>query len=360
MIRIGINSLLMLGLVLVGAQPGLLRAQAKAEDGAGPDFKEVYDLVRAHLAEMNGAQLNQAAVRALIAGLSPRVSLVTNGAGVGARFEMPGVSKSNVFEGTIAYVRVDRIGDGLASAVRESCTKLGATNKLNGVILDLRFAGGDDYASAAATAELFVKKEQPLLNWGSGMVRSKDNEHAISLPVAVLVNRQTVGAAEALAAVLRETGAGLILGSRTAGQAMIAQEFPLKNGDRLRIATAPIELGKGGILTGQGLKPDIAVEVTADDERAYYADAFRAAIRADLSAGGGLTLTNASGGTNRAVRRLRFNEAELVRERREGISEADMTAPREREPDKPLVNDPALARALDLLKGLALVRQTHS
>ena len=103
---------------------------------------------------------------------------------------------------------------------------------------------GDDYASAAATAELFIKKDQPLLDWGTGMVRSKENSDAISLPVAVLVNRQTAGAAEALAAVLREAGAGLILGSRTAGQAMIAQEFPLKNGERLRIATAPIQAGR--------------------------------------------------------------------------------------------------------------------
>ena len=93
------------------------------------------------------------------------------------------------------------------------------------------------------------------------MVRSKENSDALSVPVAVLVNRQTVGAAEALAAVLRETGAGLILGSNTAGQAMIAQEFPLKNGERLRIATAPIQLGDGSALSGQGLKPDIAVEV---------------------------------------------------------------------------------------------------
>ena len=71
-------------------------------------------------------------------------------------------------------------------------------------------------------------------------------------------------------------------------------------------------------------------------------------------------MTNQASGTNRAVRRPRFNEAELVRERREGISEADMTALGSREPEKPMVTDPALARALDLLKGLALVRQSHS
>jgi hypothetical protein len=32
----------------------------------------------------------------------------------------------------------------------------------------------------------------------------------------------------------------------------------------------------------------------------------------------------------------------------------------ESEPEQPMVQDPALARALDVLKGLAVVRQTHS
>jgi hypothetical protein len=224
----------------------------------------------------------------------------------------------------------------------------------------LRYTAGDDYASAAATADLFARKDQPLLNWGNGVVRSKEKSDAIALPVAVLVNRQTVGAAEALAAVLRETGAGLILGGTTAGQAMIAQEFPLKNGERLRIATAPIQLGDGSALSAQGLKPDIAVEVRPDDERVYYADAFKATGGTDAVASASLALTNQVNGTNRVARRTRFNEAELVRERREGISEADVTALRDREPERPMVHDPVMARAVDLLKGLALVRQSRS
>ena len=360
MIRIGIKSFLATWLVLAGGQSGWLRAQTKAEDATAPDFKEIYDLVRAHLTGTSEAQLNQAAVQALVSGLGPRVSLVTNGAAANARAEAPLVSKSSVFDGKIGYVRVERVGDGLASAVLKACESLGATNKLDGVILDLRYAAGDDYASAAATAELFIKKDQPLLDWGSGMVRSKDKSDAVSLPVAVLVNRQTTGAAEALAAVLREAGSGLILGNRTAGQAMIAQEFPLKNGERLRIATAPIQLGDGTTLSERGLKPDITVEVAPAEERAYYADAYKIPSRAELLAGTGRVMTNQASGTNSGLRRPRFNEAELVRERREGISEADMTALGSREPEKPMVTDPALARALDLLKGLALVRQSHS
>jgi hypothetical protein len=359
MMRMRITLLLAVLLVLAGGQAGL-RAQTKAEEAQGPDFKEVYDLIRAHLTGMSEGQMDRTAVRALVSGLAPRVSLVTNAAAASAAGAMPLVIKSSVFDGDILYVRVGRVGDGLAQAISTACSKPGTTNKLKGVALDLRYAGGDDYAAAAAAADLFVKKEAPLLNWGGGMVRSKEKINAIGLPVAVLVNRQTAGAAEAVAAAMRETGAGLILGGKTAGQAMVAQEFPLKNGDRLRIATAPIQLGDGSALSEHGLKPDIAVEVSPEDERAYYVDAFKMTDKTNLLVSAPGSTTGPGNGTNRVVRRPRFNEAELVRERREGMSEADMTALRVREPDQPMVQDPALARALDLLRGLALVRQPRS
>ncbi|MCX6928419.1 MAG: hypothetical protein NT154_35200 [Verrucomicrobia bacterium] len=103
MIRIGFKSLLTVWLVLVGTQSSLLTAQARADNAAGPDFKEVYDLVRAHLTEVSEAQMNQAAVQALVSGLSPRVSLSTNPAAANTRAGAPLVSKASVFEGEIAY-----------------------------------------------------------------------------------------------------------------------------------------------------------------------------------------------------------------------------------------------------------------
>jgi hypothetical protein len=359
MMRNGTISLLA-GLLVAFTQLAGLRAQPKAEGAGPPDFKEVYDSVRAHAVGLTGEELNRAAVQGLLSELAPRVMLLTNGAASKRSTDVPLVSKSSLMEGEIAYLRVERVGQGLAKAVREACQTLGRTNTLKGVILDLRYADGDDYAAAAETADVFLKKDVPLLNWGNGLVRSKEKADAILVPVAVLVNRFTSEAAEALAAAMRESGAGLILGRRTAGLAMLTQDFPLKNGDQLRIATAPVQLGDGSSLSAQGLKPDITVEVTPEDERAYYADAFRVASKGDLTASASLSLTNPPSGTNHAPRRPRFNEAELVRERREGLSEGDMTGAKERESDKPMVYDPTLARALDLLKGLAVVRQSRS
>jgi hypothetical protein len=53
-----------------------------------------------------------------------------------------------------------------------------------------------------------------------------------------------------------------------------------------------------------------------------------------------------------------MNEADLVRERRRGLNGEGTPAPVAAEPERPVVRDPALARALDVLKGLAVVRRT--
>jgi C-terminal processing protease CtpA/Prc len=321
------------------------------------DFKEVYELIRQHVAGLSEAELNQAAVQGLVNALGPKVTLVTNEV-VESNGEYSMV-RSNLFEGDIAYLRIRKVAEGLDQQIRQVCQPSAGTNKFKGLVLDLRYSSGEDYLAAAAAADLFIKKEQTLLFWGTKPVQSKQKTDAITIPVAVLVNKQTAGAPEALAALMRQTGAGLILGSVTGGRAMIAQEFPLKNGDRLRIATSPIVMGDGSSVSSQGLKPDIAVDVSSADERAYYADAFKIIPRTNAT-GSSLSSTNLAAGTNRNIRRPRFNEAELVRERREGASLDADDIEREAEPDKPVVHDPVLARALDLLKGLAVVRHSPS
>jgi hypothetical protein len=352
MTRLGIQSL---ATALLAGFVGMTTVRSEPSAPA-PDFKEVYDLVAAHLSGISAADLNRTSVQALVSALSPRVSLA--GGEDAAVSGLQSVSKTSIFDRQIAYLRVARVSPGLPEALREAYLKLAGTNKLNGAVLDLRYAGGSDYAAAAGAADLFVKKEQSLLDWGNGIVRSKDKAEVLVRPVAVLMNRQTAGAAEALAAVLREAGAGLLLGTRTAGQAMVAEEYPLRDGQRLRVATGAVRLGDGSTLSAEGVKPDIVVEVRPEEERAYFGDAFVEFPKTNLLAGTSISATNPASGTNR-TRRARFSEAELVRERKEGPS-PDLEAPMsDADIGNPVVRDPALARALDVLKGLAVVRQSR-
>jgi hypothetical protein len=343
-----------------------LVSHASAGDATNrpPSFQEVYDLVRTHLDGVTDAELQRDAVDGLVKQLQPRVQLVTGQSETNSATLGPLLTRSTVYDGPVAYCRIARVSDGLVRDLETVLKELSSTNRLEGLVLDLRFASGGDYAAAAGMADLFASSNRMLLDWGTGVARSSAKADAVKLPVAVLVNRQTSGAAEALAAVLREVGVGLILGANTAGRALLADEFPLKNGQRLRVVRGGIRLGNGEILSPDGVKPDIEVAVSAAAELAYWNDPYAA-----LPAGTNLVAGSTASGTNTlataidhiAVRRL--NEAELVRERREGLdfsANAEGSGEPNAAPEKPAVRDPVLSRALDLIKGLALVRQMRT
>lgn len=336
----------------------LVSPSAKADDANNaPDFKEVYDLIQSNLSGVTGEELNQAAVRGLVDQLHSKVALVSGGSDGESNTSTPLTVPSYVYDGGIIRLRISRVADGLADKVAAAEKEAAGrgTNPVKGLVLDLRYADGSDYQAAADTAGLFISHETPLLDWGSGMVNSKDNTGAFSMPVVALVNKQTAGAAEALAAVMREDAHAVVLGSTTAGEATVGKKFPLKNGEYLRIATAAVKLAGGDLLSGAGVAPDIQVSVKPDDARIYYNDPYK--VLATTAPG-----TN-NEETNGAAMTHRLSEADLIRERKErpgmDLEYLELpdtgpdAAPNPADKQKPVVRDPTLARALDLIKGIA-------
>lgn len=355
------HSLLKMLLLIFGTALLLSMQVSAASERESFDFQEVYDLLKANLAGTTDQELKQAAVRGLLDQLAAKVSIV----GEPVRSLSESVTNlavsASVFERSFGYFRIARLVAESSTRFQQSLHTLRSTNNLKGIVLDLRFASGQDYAAAVAMADLFLSSESPLVDWGEGWRKATTKTNAISLPVAILVNRKTTGAAEVLAGILRHREVGLLLGTNTAGQANMAKEFSLKSGQRLRLAIAPVKVADGQELPFTGIKADIEVDVTPEDELAWYGDAYKALAKPGRST----SLTNdLASGTNLAPRR-RVNEAELVRMSREGsLPDRDnplTNAPgRMFEPAPPVVNDPVLARALDLLKGLAVVQQFRS
>jgi hypothetical protein len=342
-------------LTLLAALTALSAADESVTNSA-PEFDEVRELVRSHLAGTTDSDMNRAAVEGLLHSLRGKVRLLDNADGTADRTNPPVIARATLLEDHIAYLRIEHVAQPLPREIARRCEDFAASKKLTGIVLDLRFAEGDDYAVSAAVADLFAATERPLLDWGSGTANSSEKTNALHWPVAVLVNGETTGAAEALAAVLRDTGAALILGSTTRGAAMTSREFPLKNGQRLRIATSPVKLGDGSPISTKGVKPDIEVSATPEMERAFLDDPYATSTRTNLMAAS----TNSMTATNRPARRTRPNEADLVRARRDGLSlDGEFPVGRDIEPEKPVIRDPALARAVDLLKGLAVVRRSR-
>jgi hypothetical protein len=186
------------------------------------------------------------------------------------------------------------------------------------------------------------------------------NKDAITLPLVVLVNHQTADAAEALAAILRDAVHAVILGSTTAGEATIGRNYPLKNGQYLRIATAAVKLGNGDMLSAAGLKPDIQITLNPDDEKSYYADPFKVP-----PSSGGMAGTDAAASPTNQVTHTHLTEVDLMRERKEHPGmELQYDEPAENDASgaavSPVVRDPVLARALDLVKGISALRQPRA
>jgi hypothetical protein len=337
----------------------VIAPSAGAVEG-GSRYQEVYSLVRTHVPGVGEGDLDQAALDGILRAFDSKLSLTTNGTSALVSGEpRPLISQTNLFDGGIAYIRVGGWRAGLAAGIRDASLELGATNRLKGLILDLRYTDGADYAVAVAVADLFVSGAQPLLDWGAGMVASHEKTNAMRLPVAVLINAGTSRAPEALAALLRETGAGMIFWSRTAGRAMVTEEYALKSGGQLSIATAPVKLGDGTPMPALGVQPDVEVPVRAAEERMYYTNAFVEPRQASAQPGMAAAAEASNSATNPIPRRPRINEAQLVRERREGMESApDGEAARGKPPERAVavVTDPALSRALDVLKGLAVIR----
>lgn len=345
------------------------RASAPPEGVAPSAFQELYQLLQKNLPGVSDAELEQAAVKGLINQLYPLVSVVANGraaAPSGALTNEPPLAATSVLEGSFAYLRFNQITDGTDKEFSTALKRVASTNRLRGLVLDLRFASGVDYAAAAALADPFLPTRQPMIDWGDGLKHSTAKTEPITLPIATLINSQTRGAAEAFAAILRRSDIGLLLGDNTAGQAFLTRDFTLKNGQRLGIATTPVKIVNGQPIARNGLTPDIKVEVSLAEERAFLQDAYRPVPRADrLTSLNGATngLPSTPGGTNTARRQRRpLNEAELVRMQREGIDfDSDFLPGREAGPLRPpLITDPVLARALDLLKALSLVQHSRT
>jgi hypothetical protein len=325
-----------------------------------PKFDEVYQLLRANLTGASDADLNRAAVRGLLDQLKSSAMLASGPADVEPAPAAPALGKPIIYDDSFAYFRVLKVEANLAGELMSSYREMAATNKskIKGIVLDLRFAGGADFAAAAAAADCFLNADQPLLECGGVVARSTRKDNPITVPLAALINSQTSEAAEGLAAVLRQTSTGLLLGSQSAGRAGIFKEFPLTGGGKLRIAVGDIKLGDGTVFRG-GIKPDIAVKTNPDEERAYWEQPYLMPGQTANAAGTNVVASQSQ--TNESVF-PRLNEAELVREQRDGAdleAEFSVGGRSQTDPNLKIVRDPALARALDLLKGLAVVQKAH-
>ncbi|MDD3752914.1 MAG: S41 family peptidase, partial [Candidatus Colwellbacteria bacterium] len=95
--------------------------------------------------------------------------------------------------------------------------------------------------------------------------RSYGNALFKNLPVAVLVNGGTASASEILAGALRDNNGSKLVGEQTFGKGTVQTLEELKDGSMLKITVANWVTPNDFIIEGDGLDPDVEIELTEED-----------------------------------------------------------------------------------------------
>ena len=183
------------------------------------------------------------------------------------KIEIP-VVESRMLEDDIAYVKLLEFNASAGQKLKVALRDLMA-QKPKGLILDLRNNPGGLLDVAIDVASQFISRgpilverfksgaEQEYLPKGGGL--------ALDVPLVVLVNGASASASEIVAGAIQDSGRGILIGERTFGKGSVQLSHTLSDGSELRVTTAHWFTPKGRAIQGEGLVPDIVVEVTDED-----------------------------------------------------------------------------------------------
>ena len=167
----------------------------------------------------------------------------------------------------VGYVRLNIFAqtsrDELVKAI-EDLKKQGARK----LILDLRDNGGGLLDAAIEVASQFVDGKvvsEKRRDGGPRDFTAEATGAARDLPLVVLVNGGTASASEIVAGAIQDKGRGVLVGVKTFGKCSVQNVIPLSDGSSVHVTVAEWLTPNGRQITGQGLQPEVVVDLSADD-----------------------------------------------------------------------------------------------
>jgi len=180
---------------------------------------------------------------------------------------LPAVTERMLEDG-IGYVKVQALPAGKAAEVAahiRSLERAGARS----LLLDLRNASEGEQAEGVAVANLFLDRGVITYLEGQKYARetfTADPEKAVTrLPLVVLVNRGTAGAAEIVAAAILENARGDVVGSKTFGIGSVQKLIEIPDGSALILSIAKYYSPGGKAIQDVAVTPSVQVADARDE-----------------------------------------------------------------------------------------------
>lgn len=173
-----------------------------------------------------------------------------------------------MLDDSVGYVKVDALTKGKAqeiAATIKSLEKRGAKK----LVLDLRNTSDGDETEGIAVANLFLNHGTITYLQGQKFPREAFNadpgKAITTLPVAVLVNKGTAGAAEIVAAALLENARADVVGDKTFGDGSVQKTIDLPDGGALILSVAKYYSPSGKAIQDAAVTPNVLVADEADN-----------------------------------------------------------------------------------------------
>lgn len=315
------------------------------------ELRKVVDMLRENYIRPDVLS-EQALARSNVQGVLDRL-------GAGARIyakraaesDQPSPFRSEVLDGGVSYIRLGALTLENIAAMDKSFDDF-STKPPTALVLDLRATPhSTDFDLAAEVTRRFSPKGRVLFS----IKRPKVNDEEILTSredprwrgvLVVLVDGDTAGAGEVIAAVLRTHVRAYIVGQQTQGEAAQFEELPLPSGKVLRVAVGEVTLPDNSPVFPGGLTPDLPIALPQEKTDAILVSA--------LTAGAASLVADKE--------RPRMNEAALV-----AGTNPEFDAMQEQQKLKakgplppPPPRDIVLQRALDYITGVRIFEASQA
>ena len=176
-----------------------------------------------------------------------------------------------MLDGNVGYIRIENFHVGAAEQFNQTLDGLIADGAQS-LVIDVRHNGGGRVKEMSEALD-------PLLPEGTIMtLRTKDGHETVyssdaeqlELPIAVLIDDQSISAAEFFAAALQEYDCATLVGTHTTGKGRAQQTFELSDGSAVNLSVEEYFTPNGNSLADVGIAPDIEVTLTEEQQADFY------------------------------------------------------------------------------------------
>ena len=243
--------------------------------------------------------------------------------------------KNDIFD-SIGYLRItsftEQTESGIIKSINDIKEKL--NNKEIGYILDLRSNPGGLLKQAVKVTDIFLERGEIVSTRGRKKIdmqryRAKAGDFIDAKPLVVIINGGSASASEIVAGALQDHKRAIIIGTKSFGKGSVQTIIPFKKSNNnmagIRLTTARYYTPSGESIQGKGIEPDIVVEQGSFETNEYK----------------------------------RFSESDLKGSLDKENHESEENTDEEITPqEERLAKDFQLARAVDLIKGLSIYKES--